>query len=195
MEHKFYYEKKFYEDKKTGYWISTTCPKIRAHVWVWKHYYGEIKKGLHVHHIDCDKSNNEISNLEVLTVKEHISKHSNEQRTAAIKLHIEMIRPLTKAWHASKEGLEWHKENGLKTWENREEIEIECKQCGKKSQTKTYHQDFCSNKCKSANRRKLGYDDIQRDCIICKLKFKVNKYAKTKTCSRACGCILRNQKY
>src|SRR6185295_7692407 len=156
MEHQFHYGKKFYQDKKTGYWISTACPKIRAHVWVWKYCNGQIEKGLHVHHKDGDKSNNDISNLEAITVKEHAAKHVTEERSAANLLHIESIRPLTKEWHASEEGLEWHRQNGVKTWEERKPFLIECRNCSKQVETKTYHQDVCSNACKSSLRRKEG---------------------------------------
>lgn len=195
MDHQYHYGKKFYQDKKTGYWISTTFPRIRAHVWVWKNRYEDIDKGYHIHHKDGNKSNNDILNLEKLTVKEHVSRHDSPERKAKNKDHIDKIRPLTKAWHCSPEGLEWHKEHGLKTWEQRCEFEIICKQCGKKSETKTFHQDFCSNSCKSSWRRKEGLDNEERNCPICQNKFKVNKYAKTTTCSRKCGALFRNQKY
>ena len=195
MEHQFHFEKKFYQDKKTGYWISTACPKIRAHVWVWKCHFGEIEKGFHIHHIDGNKSNNDISNLEKLTVKQHISKHDSPQRKKANKAHFDEIRHLTKEWHASPVGIEWHRQHGIKTWEDRKPFYIECKQCGKKSGTKIYHQDFCSNACKSAWRREKRIDDEERSCEICENKFKVNKYAKTRTCSRKCGCLLRNSKH
>lgn len=195
MEHQTHHGKKFYLDKKTGYWISTTCPKIRAHVWVWKSNHGEIKKGLHIHHKDGNKSNNEIENLESITVKEHVSRHRDEERIANSILNMHRIRPLTKEWHASKEGLEWHRQHGLKTWEERSPFTISCKKCGKKSETKTFHQDFCSNACKSSWRRQEGIDNEERQCVICKKKFKVNKYAKTRCCSRKCGFILRSQEH
>ena len=193
MEHQFHFYKKFYLDKKTGYWISTACPKIRAHVWVWNCHYGQVKPKHHIHHIDGDKSNNDISNLQEWTVKDHLAKHDSEERKQDNRIQVEKIRPLTKAWHASKEGIEWHRQHGLNTWKERQSFEIKCIQCSKKSDTKTYHQGFCSNACKSAYRRKEGLDDEERTCPICEIKFKVNKYAKTKTCSRSCGCVLRRQ--
>jgi hypothetical protein len=195
MEHQYYNGKKFYQDKKTGYWISTACPKIRAHVWVWKSNHGDIEKGLHIHHKDGDKSNNLIENLECITVKEHFSKHRCEERDALNLIHVENIRPLTKEWHASEEGLEWHKKHGIKTWEERNSFTITCKKCGKIAETKTFHQDFCSNACKSSWRRKEGLDNEERECVMCQTKFKANKYAKTRCCSRKCGCLLGSQKH
>lgn len=155
MDHKFYFGKKFYQDKKTGYWISTTCPKIRAHVWVWKYHNGETKKGFHIHHKDGDKSNNEIENLEEITVKEHVSKHYSELRSINNIIHINNIRPLTKEWHASQEGIEWHRQHGLKTWEDRKSFKINCLFCGIEIETKTYHQKYCHQNCKAKHARRL----------------------------------------
>jgi len=36
---------------------------------------GEIPKGFEIHHIDGDKDNNNISNLEILSASEHQKKH------------------------------------------------------------------------------------------------------------------------
>jgi hypothetical protein len=195
MEHQFHFGKKFYKDKKTGYWISTTCPKIRAHVWVWKCHYTTVKEGCHIHHVDGNKSNNDIANLEELSAKEHVAKHDSPERKAASIALVNKIRPLTKAWHASDDGIEWHRKHGLKTWEDREPFCIKCTYCGMPAITKTFHQDFCSNACKSAWRRKEGLDNEERECPICKSKFTVNKYAKTRSCSRACGRLLASQKH
>lgn len=196
MEHQIHYRKKFYLDKETGYWISTTCPKIRAHVWVWKCKYGGIEKGLHIHHKDGDKSNNHIENLECLTVKEHVSKHEmSEERAAKNFIHVSKIRPLAKKWHASAEGLEWHRQHGFKTWEERQPFTVPCKKCGKIAETKCFHQDFCSDACKSSWRRQERLDNESRECAVCRNTFEANKYAKTKCCSRKCGCILRSQKH
>jgi hypothetical protein len=156
MKHQFHFEKKFYQDKKSGYWISTTIPHIRAHVWVWKKYKGEIQKGFHIHHLDGNKSNNEIINLEMISCHDHISTyHNTEERKIANKIHAERIRPLTKKWHSSDEGLNWHKEHGIKTWNERKSFKINCLMCGCEIETKTYHQKFCHQNCKARHARRL----------------------------------------
>lgn len=155
MDYQFHYGKKFYLDKKTGYWISTTCPKIRAHVWVWQNNNGHNKKGFHIHHKDENKSNNDISNLEQITVKEHVAKHKCEKRAAKNRIHIDNIRPLTKAWHASNEGLKWHVKHGHKTWNERKPFKINCLMCGCEIETKTYHQKYCHQNCKAKHARRL----------------------------------------
>jgi uncharacterized CHY-type Zn-finger protein len=191
-KHQIHFERKFYLDKKTGYWISTTTsPRTRAHVWVWQFYNGKIKKGFHIHHMDGNKSNNDISNLQCLSIKEHFSKHDSEERRKNNLIHISNIRPLTKEWHASEEGRKWHKENGLISWEKRKPIEIKCKQCNKSANTKTYHQEFCSNACKSKWRRKNRLDDIERECPVCKNTYISSKYSRSKTCGAQCGRIFK----
>ena len=73
--HRLYFGRKFYKSSYNGYWI---CSKSRlpwAHRWVWMNEKGKIPKGLDVHHIDGDKENNEISNLELVTRSEHQKRH------------------------------------------------------------------------------------------------------------------------
>lgn len=191
MQYQEHFGKKFYLDKKTGYWISTTCPKIRAHVWVWENNYGKRPEGFHVHHLDENKSNNSIENLRLITIFEHLSFHGlkpDNRKRAAIWLN--GIRHLTKEWHSSNEGKEWHrkhaKEMNFGKWEANKYI---CERCGKYFESKKRSKTkFCSNACKSANRRDSGIDDIEKSCIKCSKLFKVNKYAKKKFCSRSCSC-------
>ena len=140
--HQNHYDKKFYQDKKTGYWISTTSPRVRAHVWVWKYHHNLIPKGWHVHHRDENKSNNSIENLTIMSVSDHVSHHfkNNPERIEKARKNMDKIRSLTKEWHASEEGIAWHKAHGILGWINRESIKIVCKSCQKESETRfTYY--------------------------------------------------------
>lgn len=189
MQHQFHFNRKFYIDKKTGYWISTTHPRIRAHTWVWINSKGDIPKGHHIHHIDGDKSNNCIENLECLVVKEHVGKHLTEERKRKKQELCEIIRPLTKKWHASKEGIEWHSKHALEQcfgkWEPKQ---YPCQQCSNKYFTsKRSPSRFCSNTCKSKWRRKSKIDDIEKICDQCSKIFNCNKYAKSRFCSIKCA--------
>lgn len=42
---------------------------------VWEEHYGKIPEGMQIHHIDGDKTNNDISNLQLLTPLEHSRIH------------------------------------------------------------------------------------------------------------------------
>lgn len=194
MEHKYFQDIKFYQDLKTGYWITTKCPKKRMHVVVWESFYGKVPKGFHIHHIDEDKSNNDIFNLQLLKAGEHQSSHWNEEKKARARKHAEKIRPLTKEWHGSEEGRKWHREHGIDGWNNKKEIEGVCLQCGTKFTTKTYHQKFCSNNCKSESRRQSGIDNIEVICEFCYEIFTKNKYSKQKGCSELCRNKLSRKK-
>lgn len=185
--HQIHFGRKFYQDKQTGYWISTDMPKIRAHQWVWKNIHGLIPKGYHIHHKDENKSNNDINNLILVKPAEHLRLHASEERTAKRREQMHVIRHLTKHWHASKEGHDWHKLHGLKTWVERAPIKIICKICSKEAITKTYHQEFCSNACKSKWRRHQKIDYIEKTCVECKKMFYSSKYSKNITCGRTCG--------
>lgn len=43
----------------------------------WKKYYGEIPKGLVIHHKDGNKMNWDISNLEILSRSDHVKEHKD----------------------------------------------------------------------------------------------------------------------
>lgn len=188
---------KFTRDDKTGYYLNSTIRK-RIHRYVWEFYNGEIPKGYHIHHIDHDKSNNDISNLKLIDGKEHVIMHGVERGLTHYDFLVqnlnEKARPKANEWHGSEEGRKWHSEHGKRTWENRNPIKKNCIQCNEEFECVTYRDSdkFCSNKCKSAWRRKEGLDDTRRMCTICNKDFIINKYRKTKTCSRECAGKLRS---
>lgn len=193
--HQEHFGRKFYLDRETGYWISVDYskdrPRVRAHQWVWICIHGKIPKGYHIHHRNDNKSDNRIENLELIERSRHLSYHMQDPlRKQRMREHADKIRPLTKEWHKSEEGRAWHRLHALKTnFGSFIPFEISCGMCGQKSLAAKLGQIFCSNKCKSAWRRKQGTDDIQVICERCKMSFKKNKYAKTRFCSRRCGKI------
>ncbi len=44
---------------------------------IWEYYNGEIPKGYVVHHKDLNLANNDITNLEILTLAEHRKLHND----------------------------------------------------------------------------------------------------------------------
>ena len=49
----------------------------KVHRLIWENNYGEIPNGYHIHHLDGDKTNNNIKNLQILSFEEHMLIHSN----------------------------------------------------------------------------------------------------------------------
>jgi hypothetical protein len=44
---------------------------------IYEYWYGKIPKGLYIHHIDEEHNNNDINNLQILTLQEHMLIHNN----------------------------------------------------------------------------------------------------------------------
>jgi hypothetical protein len=49
-------------------------PGVRVHTIIWKAFNGEVPKGYEIDHIDNNKENNRLNNLQLLTKAENISK-------------------------------------------------------------------------------------------------------------------------
>jgi len=140
----------------------------RLHRAVWEYHNGAIPQGMHVHHIDGDTTNNDISNLECITRREHWDEHRAEfaerGRTDKQLQHLESIRPKASEWHRSEEGRAWHREHAknslAKTWSAPriyEEFEIVCKWCGAVVMAKSKRKLFCCPTCQNAESRfRLG---------------------------------------
>lgn len=163
---------------------------------VWEHERGPIPDGWHIHHIDGNPENNDISNLECVSPKQHAERHVwDDERKRRQAEHLDKIRDATKSWHASDEGRAKHREIGALAYAAFTPEPKPCEHCGTSfAPRKIGNQDrFCSGKCKSAWRRKSGLDDETRACEICGSAFLANKYSKFRTCSRSCGNSARGR--
>lgn len=190
---------KFRKDKGTGYYLSSRkigTSRVRLHRYMWMKYYGEIPKGFEVHHKDGDKNNNEIENLELLTKKKHLALHAEnipeDLKTKWIDNLEKTARPKAIEWHKSEEGRKWHSEMAKKVAKEAGYRHSTCKHCGEKFKEKAFGRKrmFCSPTCQTAFRVKSGVDNEIRKCVVCGTKFSINKYRKTKTCSRSCASKL-----
>jgi len=184
---------KFTLDEKTGYY---RCNKIRQrlHRYVWEEHNGEIPKGYHVHHKDHNKANNHIDNLVLVGSSKHAKHHMDERENSEeyLKWRAENLaknaRPKASEWHKSEEGRKWHSEMAKESAKNRELVVFHCENCKKEYEAwNTSKNKFCSNKCKSAWRRKQGLDDETRICECCGKEFVTNKYKKIRYCSKSCS--------
>lgn len=185
---------KFTRDNKTGYYLNSTIRK-RLHRYVWEYFNGPIPAGCHIHHKDGDKNNNNIENLVLMKHSRHVSLHGilnsmdNEWLERARDNMNKKARPAASKWHGSEEGKEWHRKHydQMKDKLHAKVIKI-CDYCGKYYDGLPRKTDrFCSNKCKSAWRRKAGLDNEIRTCAYCGREFEANKYSKTKCCSKSCS--------
>lgn len=74
---KLYMGKKYTQDKRTGYYTCTSGNRKRLHIAVWEHEHGvAVPPGCVIHHLDWNKTNNDINNLICLTIQEHERLHN-----------------------------------------------------------------------------------------------------------------------
>ena len=177
---------RFCRDDKTGYYLNSTIHK-RLHRYVWEKEVGTIPKGCQIHHIDGNKANNDLSNLAIMTDTGHQRLHGQEQkRKENARKAIKKAVKYAPAWHKSEAGKKWHSKHMQGFKQPRQNMT--CEQCGANFEG-TIRQRFCSNKCKSAWRRKTGADNITRKCEQCGADFTTNKFKQSKYCSIECASI------
>ena len=143
-----------------AYWL---CGKYwqrrgkRLHRVVWAHHYGPIPKGCHVHHKDGDRNNNDISNLELLDGREHLSRHMRDpSKKEHLARAIKAAQDAARYWHASEEGRKWHQERGKKNGQLPARFHACCKICGKDFLAKQRRSRICSTVCQRKNFRRLN---------------------------------------
>lgn len=135
----------------------------RLHRDVWEFHNGPIPEGHHVHHIDGDTANNDISNLSCIPAEEHRKMHkpavSARSRTKKHLEHLAAIRPAASAWHSSEEGRAWHKKNAKASLAAARKALLEkglpdvlytCCWCGTEGVGKSSKRKFCSTGCQTA---------------------------------------------
>ncbi len=189
-KYQFFEGRKFTRDVKTGYYLcstnDSTGSRKRMHVYVWEHYNGLVPNGCHIHHIDGDKSNNTIQNLQLLPAEEHEKLHGEmwtDERKEWARKNMEKASVKAKEWHGSEDGHEWHKSHYEEMKEKLYQVhQFTCIVCGREFQSTQIKSKFCCNKCKSKYRRDSGVDDVVKICACCGGEYTANKYQKTKYC-------------
>lgn len=155
MKHQEFNGITFYQTNENDYFRhSIKGSTILMHRYVWEFYNCKIPKGYHVHHIDGDKSNNDISNLQLLKGTEHWSLHgkllTEEEREWRKNNIIKNAVPKAVEWHKSEEGIAWHKKQVQNRKDNRTIRKCVCEECGKEFTIfSNRNSKFCSNACKA----------------------------------------------
>ena len=188
--------KKYIRNAKNRYYFEYNTKtknrigKSQLHRAVWEFYNGEIPKGYHIHHIDKNVDNNDISNLECIIKNKHLSNHSKEnwkndnyrKKMENYSFSNKERQEKAKLWHKSEEGKEWHKKHAKNSICKNEFEEVRvCKWCGKEYIARKHNSMYCNKKCqnKACNFKK---DKI---CEICGKIFHSTSY-KARTCSLEC---------
>ena len=86
---KYYYKSKIIKPStiNSGYnvarlYVNGVCKSILIHRLVWEAFNGEIPEGMQINHIDEDKTNNRLDNLNLMTCKENINYGTHNERVA-----------------------------------------------------------------------------------------------------------------
>lgn len=131
----------------------------RLHRTVWKYHNGDIPKGFHVHHIDGNRHNNSIDNLELLSAHEHEVLHgSDDERKKKCQKNIKKAIDAATEWHHTDQGREWHSQHAIETWAKMPLKTYVCDFCGKEFKSKFNYSPksnrFCHPNCKASYRRR-----------------------------------------
>ena len=164
---------------------------------IWKQANGPIPDGYHIHHIDGNSFNNELSNLGCVPVAEHLRHHGDLPKSAEYiavrRKSLDTARESARLWHGSEDGHKWHSEHGKQTWEGRKLHKCTCAFCGKEFDTPFPSRTrYCSQNCGSRHRFVRKVDFEQRICKRCGQPYMVDKGEKKQVyCSRSCAAKAR----
>lgn len=141
---------------------------------VWEYNNGDIPEGHHIHHVDEDFNNNDVSNLECLPSAEHFALHSEARaelgRSSKSLDHLGRIREKAAEWHRSEEGRQWHREVSAKAFapggeayqarqrqiaeQKANPVTRVCTECGEEFPSPTGRATICSQTCASKKSRR-----------------------------------------
>lgn len=149
---------------------------------IWEYYNGEIPDGYHIHHVDEDKNNNAVENLQCLSKSEHQALHmqTSDRHEKRKRLFI--------CQHCGREYVGYESgNNAFCSKQCRDESSLEtrtCTVCGKSFKARRWEKTkYCSPQCASQARRK----DKTKICVGCGKTFNARRhFGAQKYCSFEC---------
>lgn len=164
----------FRKDTRTGYY-EANCSLHRE---IWRFFHGEIPKGYEVHHRDLNRSNNDITNFDLLTKAEHKKIHVATLKTFKCQVCGRKFKAGSVSRYCSKE---CRKEGVRRKYLKK----YTCEYCGREFEaTRHYPYRFCSKVCAGLANRKITRETIT--CAVCGKKFTAKACAHRKYCSLKC---------
>lgn len=187
---------------RTYYWPSRTYREkgVKAlHVEMWKDAHGDVPPGWHVHHRNHDSLDNRLENLECLPGSDHRKHHAAEGCGRQDDEHMRRLQELAKAWHASPEGLAWHREHGRQTWVGRERVSVgPCAGCGNPvssymTNTGGGNNRWCSHGCFQRTAEREKWYRVDATCPVCGASFQQKRTGRPVNCSKSCAAKARHR--
>lgn len=153
---------------------------------VWQYYCGDIPAGdYEIHHIDHNKANNDISNLQLLTRTEHGKLHTGHLRNPDKK-----CPTCGKIFHPRYSKQKYCSMSCYKGYQTKQDYERICPCCGKVFKARHNYNVYCSVSCATKARTK---NYVEKTCPFCGKNFSTNFPAQV-CCSVSCAVKLRCQK-
>ena len=184
--HQEFRGKKYYYRSNAGYFYGKIGTKtVSLHREVWKHFFGDIPEGFVIHHIDNDKSNNNIENLKLMSRSEHTRNHNSGVCRAMMKTFVCEYCGKEFESHDVGRNKFCSQTCNVKAFRLRHPMEKTCAYCGKIFITYNKKTRYCSNRCESCAR----YSDRREDriCPVCGKSFSTTKIKDQKCCSHSCA--------
>ncbi len=199
------YRGKGYKLQKNGRYYASHNPKAEyrlLHRQIWADAHGRIPEGKHIHHIDGNPLNNNISNLELADPVEHRRQHmvarlKDPEYAKKHKKAFDEARQRNIIWQQTAEGKEERRKSTLNAWVARKkDKECECSVCRKTFFSWDKNTKYCSKSCRARSFREDPANQVTLACPVCGSSFTQYRHARAKTCSCKCGSILnhRNRK-
>lgn len=87
-------------------WINDhTQIRVKQHRWVWGNENGKIPEGYDIHHVDGNRQNNEISNLEMIQHSEHTCLTNKREYNSGYKMRLSCEERKRRSEYAKKQNL------------------------------------------------------------------------------------------